>query len=1102
MMQLNNAYNRDDFLQFLANNFLTDFKKNIRPANTQGFSSIQRAYSLGRSESLDLQVFEFSFEGSPNKRVTLTKDAFQVMRSSAIFRALAIFHSPDSNDWRLSLMTATPERTEKGKVALSYSNPKRLSFFLGPNAKINTPTKFILKKDKITDFEDLKNRFSVEVVNKEFYNEISQAFTKLVGGLLKLPSTPDKSQISLEFAVRLIGRVIFCWFLREKKSQAGISLMPKELLSLEAVGRNDDYYHKILEPIFFEVLNKPVKSRRTDFAKEPFASIPYLNGGLFSPQYDDYYKRANGDFQSQYHNTLIVPDDWFADFFKILETYNFTIDENTSYDEELSIDPEMLGRIFENLLAEINPETGESARKSTGSYYTPRTIVSYMVDESLLLYLKEQTGIKEEKLRAVISYDLDDDLENPVTVEEKEKIIEALEKVKILDPACGSGAFPIGALQKIVFILQQTDPEGRLWFKKQTVSANPEFRRDIESKFSNNELDFIRKLGVIRNSIYGVDIQPIATEISRLRCLLTLIVDEVVKDNDENRGIKPLPNLDFKFVTANSLIGLPKMSANIVQDGLFEDRTNIDQLKKVRTEYFGANGLEREQLRTEFEQIQKSMFKHMVGMKATSDLTHKLSNWEPFAHRSAEWFDPDWMFGIKDGFDIVIANPPYVKEYVNKSAFTYLRKSSYYQGKMDLWYMFACNGIDLLKDKTGVLCFIAQNNWVTSYGASKMRRKVIEDTQIINIIDFGDYKVFEAGIQTMVMVFKKSKELNEYTFDFRRFDANNLSLESLENILSNYNSPNVEYLNPTVNRNVHIGKKLTFSNNRIENVLNKIVSKSNFRLDNNEVANGIHHHHDRMNKERKSILGDKFKINDGIFVINDKEKDELNLSRKEYEIIKPSYTTKELVRWFANPKNKEWVIYTDSSFKDKNKINDYPNIKRHLDFFVKVITSDNKPYGLHRSRDEKFFKGEKIVVPRKSDKPNFSYVDFDSYVSATFYVIKTERLNQKYLTGLLNSTLISFWLKNKGKMQGNNYQLDKEPIIALPLLKTDSESEERIVKVVDQILQIVKLSGYVKTDEGISKVNEFEKILNNYIYQLYGLEDEEIKIVEGSISKK
>ena len=288
MMELDNDYERDNFLRFLEEDFLTDFKKDIRPVNTSGLSSIQKANYLGESKSLDLQVFEFLFEGSPNKRIALTKDAFSVMRSSAIFRALAVFHSPNNNDWRFSLMTATPEPTEKGKVALSYSNPKRLSFFLGPNAKINTPTKFLISKSKVIDFEDLKNRFSIEVVNKEFYKEISQAFTKLVAGLLKLPDSTDKSQTNLEFAVRLIGRIIFSWFLKEKKNSNDVSLMPKEILSLEAISRNEDYYHNILEPIFFEILNKPLKDRLEKFTVDPYSSIPYLNGGLFSPEKDDF----------------------------------------------------------------------------------------------------------------------------------------------------------------------------------------------------------------------------------------------------------------------------------------------------------------------------------------------------------------------------------------------------------------------------------------------------------------------------------------------------------------------------------------------------------------------------------------------------------------------------------------------------------------------------------------------------------------------------------------------------------------------------------------------------------------------------------------------
>src|SRR5260221_8649188 len=248
----------------------------------------------------------------------------------------------------------------------------------------------------------------------------------------------------------------------------------------------------------------------------------------------------------------------------------------------------MLGRIFENLLAEINPETGESARKSTGSYYTPRVIVDYMVDESLLLYLKNQTQIDEEKLRTVISYDLHDDEEHPLTEDERERIISALERVKILDPACGSGAFPIGALQKIVFILQQTDPEGQLWFKKQIKNTPPELRRVVEREFAHKNFDYIRKLGIIRENIYGVDIQPIATEISRLRCFLTLVVEERIQEGLENRGIEPLPNLDFKFVTANTLIGLPGSQVNS-QVGLFEDEAGIREHKELRDMIFYAS---------------------------------------------------------------------------------------------------------------------------------------------------------------------------------------------------------------------------------------------------------------------------------------------------------------------------------------------------------------------------------------------------------------------------------------------------------------------------------------------------------------------------------
>ena len=215
----------------------------------------------------------------------------------------------------------------------------------------------------------------------------------------------------------------------------------------------------------------------------------------------------------------------------------------------------------------------------------------------------------------------------------------------------------------------------------------------------------------------------------------------------------------------------------------------------------------------------------------------------------------------------------------------------------------------------------------------------------------------------------------------------------------------------------------------------------------------------------------------------------MTLTNKELDLIKPAYTTNELQRYRGNPKNQEWVIYTDSSFKDERKIEDYPNIKGHLDKFRRVITSDNKPYGLHRARNEHFFLGEKIISVRKCAKPTFTYVDFDCYVSATFYVIKTNRVNQKYLTGLLNSRLIAFWLKHRGKMQGTNYQIDKQPLLALPLRFPSSEQQTAIATLVNQILDN-------RNADPEADIATIEKKIDQIVYLLYDLTSEEIAIVE------
>lgn len=1089
MIKLDQKYDRQDFIDFLQESFLQDYARDVRPVSTEGLSSIKKASSLGSNKSLDLQVFEFEYTGSANKRVTLTKEAFQIMKQSATFNALAVFYGGE-DDWRFSFLTANPERTEKGKTTIAYSNPRRYSFFLGPNAKTNTPTKFLLTQGKIKDFEDLKSRFSIEVVNKEFYKEISKAFTKLVDGQLKLPFVQDKSQTSLEFAVRLIGRVIFCWFLREKKSEAGLALMPKELLSLEATSKYDDYYHAILEPIFFEVLNKPIKTRKDDFAKEPFSVVPYLNGGLFSPQDEDYYKRSNGDLQSQFHNTLVIPDSWFKDFFETLETYNFTIDENTSFDEELSIDPEMLGRIFENLLAEINPDTGESARKSTGSYYTPRTIVNYMVDESLLLYLKEQTKVDEKKLRAIISYDLDDDAEYPVKPEEREKIIEALEKIKILDPACGSGAFPIGALQKIVFILQQVDPDGQMWFKKQIENTPPEVRRVIEREFSHKNFDYIRKLGIIRENIYGVDIQPIATEISRLRCFLTLVVDERIQDSAENRGIEPLPNLEFKFVTANSLIGLPRTDQP--QQSIFDDYQKIDELKKIRNDYFQADIFDREKLKTEFANKKLEIFKSLekeqgwIGV-AKAELTNKLTDWDPFSHKPTSWFEPEWMFGIKTGFDVVIANPPYVEfKNLHKSIKDTLKQYKTTRGKYDLYIPFIENAYHHMNEK-GTSTFICPTRFMQRDYGKELRGFLAKNCDVIEIVDFSDYQVFDTAMNyTCILIFSKDKLGRNFSY---KSIKGNEQVNDL-NILLSKNT--VEDTSRISVSNISVGKgKWIFHSIREQKLIDKLKAKG---IPLKKLCVGIF----------QGIATGK----DSIFIL-----DEIKTSKFNFEksLVIPILKGKDIhpysVDWSRN-----YLIYP---YNEDGKVIEEPVLKYEFPKTYQYLAdnkeklkgrsyfdnSNKKWYELWNQRNSKRFLVPKIITLDNASKNSFAFDSKGEFLgtTTTYSIILNDAdlENYYYVLGLLNSSTLDKYHKlNTIPQAGGFYRYQALFIEDLPIFEGNTSKKKELTNLVRTILSMLGSMDSSDNPKNQNAVEELKKRIDHIVFELYGLTDDEIDIVE------
>jgi len=569
--QLIEDFDRDKLIQFYKQSSdkfrstVSEDYSNYLPDGDSRFEKIEQIGQIDYEKQAKTLAFfvcpvsgELSEKDSKKKQYEIGK---KILKDNYRDAGIFVFHG-DKN-FRLSL------------IAASYSGPKRefttfrrYTYFVSPDLT-NKTFKDQLKKCDFSSIEKILEAFSIEAVNKDFYTQIALKFTELTGGWrkvgskkvekearMKLPGTIDET-IYKEFAVRLIGRLIFCWFLKKKTSKNNIPLIPEGVLSTASIDKNKGiggYYHSVLEPLFFEVLNTPLKVRKDNYKKEPWLLIPFLNGGLFTPHEHDFYDIDDTGF-SKHINTLTIPNDWIGELLEIFERYNFTIDENTPIDVELSIEPEMLGRIFENLLAEINPVTEETARKSTGSYYTPRTIVEYMVDESLKQYLLTKTGIDEKKISELLSY-VDED-ETKLSENQRESVIQALHEVKIIDTACGSGAFSIGILQKILLILQKLDPDSRKWLDRMLNNIpDPLVREELKKKIKVP--NYLHKLGIIRDCIFGVDIQPIAVEISKLRCFLSLIVDEEVDDIKENRGIEHLPNLEFKFVCANTLIGLPK----------------------------------------------------------------------------------------------------------------------------------------------------------------------------------------------------------------------------------------------------------------------------------------------------------------------------------------------------------------------------------------------------------------------------------------------------------------------------------------------------------------------------------------------------------------
>lgn len=1035
---LKKEYHIDNFKYVIKELLLPDFAKDEHEVyfNNNLFESVTQ---LGTSEKCDVTIYEVILkEGAQNRRVTITQEMFRILRGQGINNAIVAFANADYKNYRLSLLTSKYE-FEGDKIVKILSNPRRYSYSLGYGTKTKTAYEFLISKGKVNSLEELIGRFSVEVVNKQFYNEIAVAFTKLVGGTregktyaqeLGIHGVTDKNKYA-EFAVRLIGRIVFCWFLKEKKSENGISLVPESMLSVESTNTAGIYYHDVLEPLFFELLNTKQERRKGKFAKEEiYAQIPYLNGGLFSPHQDDHYKYAFAT-ESGTYGLVNIPNDWFTEFYGVLSQYNFTVDENTSYDIELSIDPEMLGRIFENLLAEINPETGENAKKSTGSFYTPRDIVDYMVDNSIFEYLKGKTNIEDERLKALISYGKEDDELAVFSKAEKKAIINALYTVTVLDPACGSGAFPIGMLQKIVYILQEVDPEANLWFDKATENISILMKREFEKKFNAGSLDYIRKLSVIQNSIFGVDIQPIAVEIARLRCFLSLVIEEKVDDNEYNRGVNPLPNLDFKFIIANTLMELPYDNF-AEQISMFENQDHIAQLKAVREEYFSANDAEtKNELKLEFGRIQKAMFQETIAnSKIASARYNALSNWSPFENEATTWFDPEWMFGVKEGFDIVIANPPYIDsetmvKVMPEKREHYAQKYSCAKGNWDIYVVFIEQGINLVKEN-GIVTYIIPNKLIAAPYAKTIRKKMGEQS-IKEIRNYSNVKVFDSvAVYPIVFLLSKGDKLNRTAMTM---------MEKLDAVLY---SKDIFSKDLTANDN---WDKYFSSNLASLDILEKMVAHKKL----SEIA-----------------------------------------TVKGAATVSEAYALLEIMHNYGDVDEKDYFKFVNTGTIDPYKClwetekTQYIKHSFNKPIVEKDLLMEQFPQRYKESNSEK------IIVGGMCKRLESCYDDGNILAGKSTSIIFNSKYPIKYILGILNSKLMTFYYSSyfsSLSLAGGFYRIGAPQLQELPIAFAPSK-EKLIIEQVDLLL------CNPNNEDAISSIDKL-------VFDLYELTDEEIALIEN-----
>ena len=1046
---LQQPFNQSTFEDFIKNiipikEIDTRFKKD--DLNEETLKHISAYKYLGKARlsdksSLGVFIFKSKHKNIENKRVSFSKIIPLLSKKQIVTHALVAIYHENSDVWRFSYVSFS---VKDGKILVNTSM-KRYTYELGLNIPIKTAENQIklLTHEKITK-KLLEEIFSVEKVSKEFFESYKKLYRVLVEDILvvvkknrdeiqKESHAIIKNELKIKsYIKKMLGRIVFLYFVQKK----GWLNNDKKFLSnlfhkYTKEYPNENFYDKVLEQLFITGLNQSGETWKA-FDGQAY-EVPYLNGGLFDADKEDKLD-------------ISIPNDDLKEVFKLFDSYNFTIIEDTPHESEVAIDPEMLGRVFEDLLED---------RKEKGAFYTPREIVHYMCQESIVNYLK--------------------------TKPKEQTDLEYIKQIKILDPAIGSGAFPMGMLHEITQMrIELGDTADIATIKRE----------------------------VIQNSIHGIDIEPSAVEIAKLRFWLSIVVDE--------EKPKPLPNLAYKIMVGNSLIetleGVDPLKErkkgskvekqrieclNILDTlikSYYEEQSNKNQLKQKITDNFNIL----------FKDISKEypLFKESLITGASSkdikarEIAKTISDLKSNHHSNKIFLYKLFFRDVLDkgGFDVVIGNPPYVGEKGKKHIFRPLQNEfkDRYEAGSDLFYYFFMKSIDILKED-GVLAFITTNYFLTADGAIKLRTEFKNRMAISNIINFNEMKLFQSalGQHNIITILKKTKrDIDSNIVNILKpqdkFDKN-IFIESKEIEVFTMKS---SALYDGDKNYIRISKQ----GNSLENVFNKMTS--NAKLINKICLLGVGFKTGTdkiVKKDIDKVYNEKpanINFKDGVFILNEKE---FNQIKPEKDLIYKCYKSSDITKYTSNSWKNIYVIWTN---KDTN-IDKYPNIKNHLEKFKKILhfkmqdRGETLPwFSNYRAREYDLFTNkDKIVFPYRSKSNVFAYSNSEYFGSGDILYLrqKDKNFNIKYILALLNSKLYYTWLYYRGKRKGETLELYVTPIGQVPIKDISKEQQKPFEILIDKIITLKEQGKETK---------HLEDEIDSMVYALYELSDNEIKIIE------